>query len=336
MNYQAVRAFLQSLGAELSEAVQAVLRDVPLAERIQPDRHSGSDVIYRIDSEVEPLIEERFEQHAAGLGGIVLVAEGIGETEVTCWPKGSSPDDAALRIILDPIDGTRCIMFEKRSAFFLAGAAPNRGEDTRLSDIEVAVMVEIPTTRAALRDECWAIKGQGAFVETVDLRTSDRSKTPISPPPCTSIEGGTVCFSRFFNPGKEVLAQLEEDLIAELFPDAVSGQIITFDDQYTSSGGQLYELLMGHDRLIADLRDGLYRRFEREGRRTGHVCHPYDLAAHLIGSEAGLILCNKDGSALDAPFDTQAPADWIGYANATIQAQVEPALSRLLDRDSLR
>ena len=53
-----------------------------------------------------------------------------------------------MRIIIDPIDGTRGLMYDKRSAFFLAGAAPNRGDSTTLQDIEVAAMVELPTTRS--------------------------------------------------------------------------------------------------------------------------------------------------------------------------------------------
>ncbi len=65
-------------------------------------------------------------------------------------------------MIVDPIDGTRGIMYDKRAAWALAGVAPNKGSATRLSDIEVAVMTELPTSKMGFGDVLWAIKGQGA------------------------------------------------------------------------------------------------------------------------------------------------------------------------------
>ena len=35
---------------------------------------------------------------------------------------------------------------------------------------------------------------------------------------------------------------------------AVAGKAACFEDQYLSTGGQLYELMAGHDRFIADIR----------------------------------------------------------------------------------
>ena len=63
---------------------------------------------------------------------------------------------------MDPVDGTRGLMYDKRPAWSLAGAAPNKGDATRLSDIEVAVMTELPTSKMAHGDVLWAIKGRGA------------------------------------------------------------------------------------------------------------------------------------------------------------------------------
>jgi hypothetical protein len=53
-------------------------------------------------------------------------------------------------VIVDPIDGTRGIMYDKRAAWALAGVAPNKGPGTRLRDIEVAVMTELPTSKMGL------------------------------------------------------------------------------------------------------------------------------------------------------------------------------------------
>ena len=59
---------------------------------------------------------------------------------------GAERPDAEFVWVLDPIDGTRCIMHDKRSAWVLAGIAPQKGEATRLSDIVAASMTELPTT----------------------------------------------------------------------------------------------------------------------------------------------------------------------------------------------
>ena len=129
---------------------------------------------------------------------------------------------------------------------------------------------------------------------------------------------------------KEILAKIEEDMLNELFPNPQEGEILTFEDQYISTGGQLYEIIMGHDRFIADIRDCLFSKYEQEFGRRGHVCHPYDLAAHLIGTEAGIIIELPDGSPLDAPMNTTHPVDWVGYANQAIYEEVALTFKKYL------
>ena len=76
-----------------------------------------------------------------------------------------------------------------------------------------------------------------------------------------------------------------------------------FDDQYLSTGGQLYELMTGRDRMLLDARGLLYERFKREGKPAGHACHPYDLCTALIAEEAGVIVTDGRGLPLNAPLD---------------------------------
>lgn len=327
---------LIKLGGQVSASAREALHRLPVEERSAPTRHDGADVIFRIDDEVEPIIDAFLESHAETLGGVVLIAEGMGVDGKQVYPAGSKENDAALRFLVDPIDGTRGLMFDKRSAFFLAGIADNRPGDLRLSDIHTAVMVEIPTTRAFLQDELWAIRGQGAQAQTRNLVDHSVSPRVLQPSRAKELRGGFGQISRFFHPGKEVLAELEEELMLRLYPEVGDEAILTFEDQYASSGGQLYELLTGKDRWIADLRDGLFRRFRRAGQRIGHVCHPYDLSAHLIGQEAGIELTDRHGEPLDGPFDTLSPMDWIGYANRAIRDEIEPALQELIDQFDIR
>lgn len=324
-----LRDFLELTGERVSEAVREALQSKGVGDCSKVEGKAGSDVIYAIDRVAEEIIVEAFLEEAPALGGIVLVAEGLGETETCCFPASLPEQDARWRVLMDPIDGTRCIMYDKRSAFFLAGAARNHGHQTRMSDMEIAVMVEIPTTQSHLGDTFSAIKGEGVRGIRRNLLTGEKESISPKPSSESSIRGGFAHIVRFFSPGKEVMAKLEESLLERLFPDVQAGEILTFEDQYASTGGQLYELLTGKDRFIADLRASLYK--SRSGRlRPGHVCHPYDLAAHLIGEEAGLQITNVEGNPLDGRFDTTSAMDWIGFANTEIRNEIWPVLKPLL------
>ena len=105
-------------------------------------RTTEADTIYAIDAVVEPVVEEMAEEWSRQTP-LVLISEGIedvtGVEGKKVFPAGTREEDAVLRVIVDPIDGTRGLMYDKRPAWSLAGVAPNRGPQTRLGDIEVAV-----------------------------------------------------------------------------------------------------------------------------------------------------------------------------------------------------
>src|SRR5262245_5350539 len=101
-------------------------------------REEEGDTIYAIDFLTEPLLLEFFSREIASSAPIVLIAEGLAQGKVVL-PAGTPEAEALWRIIVDPIDGTRGLMYQKRSAWVLTGVAPNRGPDTKLSDIELAV-----------------------------------------------------------------------------------------------------------------------------------------------------------------------------------------------------
>src|SRR5215469_17746254 len=79
-------------------------------------RHSSADTIYQIDATIEPLLED-FCREWSKTTPLVLIAEGV-ESEgfpegVKVFPEGTPPDRAQIRLIVDPIDGTRGIMYDK-------------------------------------------------------------------------------------------------------------------------------------------------------------------------------------------------------------------------------
>lgn len=330
MNHEYIRNILIEIGRQVCECVHHSLIHQSLEERIAVHAETAEDTIYNIDRDVESIIVPELARQAESLGGVILIAEGIGDDDVITLPEGIDPDRAALRIIMDPIDGTRGIMYDKRSAFFLAGAAPNRGDSTSLRDVETSVMVELPTSRSHLSDEFWAIRGQGAHRATRNLETGECTSRSLNPSKAKTILGGFGQISRFFPPGKEILARIEDELIQTLIPNPPTGRAILFEDQYISTGGQLYEILTGHDRFVADLRASLYRRLQREGHWIGLTCHPYDVCAHTIGMEAGIFITDASGAPLDPPLNVTGAVDWIAYANQAIRDEIEPVLLALL------
>jgi len=100
-----------------------------------------------------------------------------------------------------------------------------------------------------------------------------------------------------------------------------------FDDQYISTGGQFYELLAGHDRFIGDIRPLIYAALDLD---SSLVCHPYDVAAALVLSEAGIIYESPYGGFPDAPLDTTSPVSWLAFANPTLADTLRPVLHRAL------
>ncbi len=286
----------------------------------------AGDTIFALDRVSEQALIECFTE----LGrerSFVLIAEGLGEDGVRTFPAGTSAEDAELRIIIDPIDGTRGIVYQKRAAWILTGVAPNHGPHTSLLDIELAVQTEVPVVKQYLSDTFWAIAGQGAHGERVNLLTGERQAYQPHPSHAPSIEYGFGNIARFFPGGRAELATIDDLLVERVLGPIQSGLAQAYEDQYLATGGQFSELLNGHDRWIADLRPLIERK---QATRLGLLCHPYDVCTELICREAGLIITDASGERLAAPLDVDTGVAWIGYANQTIHDQVAPVLHSIL------
>lgn len=323
-------AVLQRLGEFQSSVRDALIQTRRATHMHAVQRSSSADTIYAIDAAVDPILE-RFCEEWSKTTPFVLVAEGLEDAGIELthrvFPRGVREEDALIRVIVDPIDGTRGLMYDKRAAWSLAGVAPNKGPGTKLSDIEVAVMTELPTSKMGFADTLWAIKGQGAKGVRTDLRTGEQTPLRLRPSEAHGIDHGFATISNFF-PGTKVLAsEVMEHLARHLIGPADVTRATVFDDQYISTGGQFYELIVGHDRFNADLRPIFYRL---QKQAEGLCCHPYDCATMLIAQEAGVMLTNGLGQPLDGPFDTTTGLSWAGYANPTLQERIEPLLTAYL------
>ncbi len=377
-------------------------------------RSSMADTIYQIDTAVDPVVEAFFEEWG-GQTPLVLVAEGMADEHgvegPVVFPRGMPASRAELRVIVDPIDGTRGIMYDKRAAWTLAGVAPNRGDATRLRDIEVAVMTELPTSKMALGDVLWAVKGKGAHglrerleekrvlveqsvpldqlhdrpigrvltkmgkvadehvVEALNAQNrhggrigdilvgmghvseqdvqialafqagEEPAMAPavmsvisgeaikLRPSQATTINHGFATVSNFFPGTKQMASRLMEQIAVTQVGPADVTKATVFDDQYISTGGQFYELIVGHDRFTADLRPAFYRK---QGQPQGLCCHPYDCCTLLIAEQAGVIVTDDHGRPLDAPLDTTTGVSWVGYANPALRREIEPVVQAFL------
>ncbi|MDE3229132.1 MAG: inositol monophosphatase [Chloroflexota bacterium] len=319
--------WLRRLGEALRAAVSAGLRAESVERLASVTDARGGDIIYRLDEHGEGALLALCAEWARE-EPFLLVAEGLAEGS-RVFPADADPNRLAFTLIVDPIDGTRGLMYGKRSAWALLGVAPPPRADApwpTLANITLALQAELPTPRAALADTLWARAGQGAQGETRDLRTG--AVTPFIPLPsaATSLAGGFASLVKFFPGIKERTAALEEALFAALLGPPPTDAPQVFDDQYISSGGQLYELMVGHDRFIADLRPLL----TTPGQAASLCAHPYDLCAELIAREAGVIVTDPWGRPLATPLDTTTPVAWVGYANAALAAAIAPTLRRLL------
>ncbi|MGA3065844.1 MAG: inositol monophosphatase, partial [Tepidisphaeraceae bacterium] len=325
---------------ERLSSFQRTVREMIIATRRTAGMHevsrsSSADTIYKIDAEVDPLLEEFCRDWSRELP-LVLVAEGLEdedgqEADFRVFPHGISEQDAPIRLLVDPIDGTRPIMYDKRSAWALAGVAPNKGAHARLRDIEVAVMTELPTSKMGQADVLWAIRGRGPSAYRADLRDGSRAELKIAPSQAAGIDHGFASITNFF-PGTKILAgELMEYLAAHLIGPADVTRATVYEDQYISTGGQFYELLVGHDRFNADLRPWFYKI---QDQPPGLCCHPYDCATWLIAEEAGIVITDGLGRPMDGPLDVTTPIAWAAFANRALQQRIEPILTNFL-RDKL-
>lgn len=320
--------------------LQDTIRDVVLAARVGGNTEAlaavahvtTADTIYGIDKVSESAVIGWLGEHWPRNWPVQLVMEGIPDEAPLLFPAGTPAGATRLRLILDPIDGTRSLMYDKRSAWVLAGLAPQRGAGTTLADIQVAAMTELPTTKQWRADQISGVRGggpAGIVAESVDVRSAARERAPLrlQPSRATDFRHGFASLARYFPEGKALTAQIEEDVWDALYGLGSTASPLVFDDQYICTGGQLYELLAGHDRMCGDLRPLVLPAL---GYTNSLCCHPYDICTALLLTEAGGVVEQPDGQPLDAPLNTESNVAWVGFANEGLAAQVRPVLRRAL------
>jgi len=322
-----LRELLCALGASIRDAVLLGRTGLGAGDLASVSGHAGGDTIYAVDKFSEHAILEWFEKNWPAQWPVQVVMEGI-EHDL-CFPAGTAVADTAWKCILDPIDGTRGIMYDKRSAWALGGIAPQNGEETMLSGIVAAAMTEIPTSKQWRADQ-FSTTLEGPLVGTAhDIRQHSSHPLAASPSDAKDFAHGFSSLVKFFPEGRTLTAQIEERLWDELIGLNSSPSPTVFDDQYISTGGQFYEVMTGHDRLVGDLRPLIFRVLDIE---TSLVCHPYDACAWLVLTKAGGVYEHPLGGFPDAPLDTSSAVAWMAYANEDLAALARPVIRKVLNQ----
>lgn len=290
----------------------------------------AGDVVFPIDRVSEEELVKLLADEVATEVPIVVVCEGLPDDGVLTLPEGTNESEAKWRIIVDPIDGTRGLMYQKRPGWILTGVAPNQGPETMLADIELALMTEIPLLKQHLGDQLWARRGQGTQGVRVNRISGEETPLVVSPSQANTIRQGFATVCRFFPGVRDVLAAIDDELIARLLGKQRTDEARAFEDQYACTGGQIYGLAMGQDRFVADLRPLMQLIADEREQGLGHCCHPYDICTALIAEEAGVVVQHPSGIRLNVPLDTEMKVAWVGYANATLHEQIEPELIAIL------
>ncbi len=325
---------IRSIHEEIRGAVTSACEASPSAALSRVLEDGEGDTIYSVDRVSESMLVSLFEKEIASQVPILLIAEGLSGGKIAL-PRGSNESDAVWRIIADPIDGTRSLMYQKRSAWILTGVARNRGAATSLGDIELAVQTELPLVKQHLCDTLWATRGGGASGERFNRISGERLPLLPQPSKAKDLSHGFSSVTRFFSGARDVLASIDDEISLGALGPGKEGKAQSFEDQYLSTGGQLYELIMGHDRFQADLRPLLRAILKVRGLKIGLCCHPYDLCTELIAREAGVLVSDVSGLPLRAKLNLDAEVSWVGYANSDIRSCVEPLLQRALISRSL-
>ena len=315
--------------AGIRDAVVAACEKADVLELSRIAADDEGDTLYAVDRVAEETLALALAAEPAFGGPIVLIAEGLpgGQRMV---PEGASEDDALWRVIVDPVDGTRGLMYQKRSAWVLTGVAPNRGPATGLRDVVLAAQTEIPLVKQHLSDQVWAVRGGGASACRHDRLSGTSRPLALRPSRARTIAHGFATVSRFFPGARDELAAIDEQIVRSALGPVRPGKAHCFEDQYICSGGQLYELMAGHDRFVADLRPLAEQILARRGLALGLCAHPYDLCTELVARELGVVVTDAAGQPLDAPLSVDGDLSWVGYANDEIRREIEPHLQQAL------
>jgi len=224
-------------------------------------------------------------------------------------------DHGGPRIAFDPVDGTRNLMADLRSAWTVVSFAGAGSSAPTLEELSGGMLSEIPPSRVERPRLFHAHRGQGSLT----LEDGERSRR-LRVDDDDRVDHGYFPIFRYEPARRPAIASLEAEFFRRIAEAEGADLRSVYDDQYISNGGHLVQLVLGTYRMIVDPRALVG---ERAGRPTV-TSKPYDVAgAILCAREAGAVVRAADGGELDFPIDTETPVHFAGWANEATRARLE-------------
>ena len=328
---------LSELAGRIRNAARGAMREAFASgdlERVtRPVGMGAGDVTFGVDEPTEEVLSTWLTERARS-APLSLMTEDAGWRHLGPDGAGGTTelpgfDHSGPRIAVDPIDGTRNLMADLRSAWsVIAFCGPGAGQPS-MSDVCLGLVSEIPDSRAALFRSLEAFRGAGCRVQIIHLESGElREERALESDDEARVDNGYFPFFAYMHDLRPPLAQLQADFFARLARDEGADVRSCYDDQYISNGGQLVLLASGTYRLIVDARQWV----ARQAGQSTITSKPYDLAgAVLCAREAGCVFTTIDGAALDFPLDTSTPIEWVGYANRATHDRLRPHLEAALE-----
>lgn len=324
---------------ELAKRIASVCRKSVLANGKDLSQVVGQgvgDTTFGIDVAPEAVVSEWAEELAAS-GPLSILTEDSGWRHL--GPSGPllDFDHGGPRIVVDPVDGSRNLMVDLRSAWAAIAAAPPGPEMPHLSELTHAVVQELATQRAgkALRLTGTQVGPKGTCVQTLFELTDHGLGQQLEHQQLLvdsddRVDLGFMPFFRYHPAERESLAHLEVEFFNRLHKHEGASLDQIFDDQYISNSGQLVLLAQGKYRMVADLRAAIAAR----GNRETVASKPYDVAAAIVCARAaGAIVEDAKGRTFDTPLDATTPLSFVGYSNKETRSRLRPHLLATLDGD---
>ena len=302
-------------------AVRESIASSSVANMSRTVRDDQGDTIFGIDLAAEEVLLPFCEELGRSMD-FLLMAEGI-------EPEGRVFGSRApqYRLIVDPIDGTRGLMHDKRSAWSLAAFATEHGADTRMEHVIAAAMTELPNSRQGFIDRMWGDKTNGAHGERLSLFDGSKRDLPLVPSQRTDLHHGFATICDFFPGGKELIAKIAEGILHREMGGWNPEKAEIFSDQYIASGGQLAELILGRDRFVMDIRPLVYNKL---GVQSSLCARPYDLCTMLLAELVGVVIEAPEGGPCNPPLDVTTNVAFAAYANPNLAARLQPIVHEVL------